>query len=159
MIDGPNGAGSIETVSVNMNGVSSAGSSFSDQPVTQGELIRQEQEAGIAPVPLARATRSSTHASQGGIDGEADKEDEDEQAHARGPNLIGMSDLGPQAVESGLAQGIEIEGGLEDKKREDDRANKASDDADDLILADADPADDGKGAVENVTGNNDDATG
>lgn len=47
-IDGPNGVGSIETVSVSVNGIPSMGAR--GVSVTQGELLRQEQEAGLVPV-------------------------------------------------------------------------------------------------------------
>ncbi|KAI2641135.1 hypothetical protein GGS21DRAFT_503055 [Xylaria nigripes] len=47
-IDGPNGIGSIETVSVSVNGISSMGARGIG--VTQGELLRQEQRAGVVPV-------------------------------------------------------------------------------------------------------------
>lgn len=46
-IDGPNGVGSIETVSV-INGTLSAAQQ--QRVITQGELIRQEQRAGVVPV-------------------------------------------------------------------------------------------------------------
>ncbi|KAK8072453.1 hypothetical protein PG996_005801 [Apiospora saccharicola] len=48
-IDGPNGMGSIETVTVTVNGVSSMGARVG-VGVTQGELLRQEQRAGVVPV-------------------------------------------------------------------------------------------------------------
>lgn len=47
-IDGPNGVGSIETVSVSVNGIPSIGAR--GVGVTQGELLRQEQRAGVVPV-------------------------------------------------------------------------------------------------------------
>ncbi|KAI0545846.1 hypothetical protein F4679DRAFT_559982 [Xylaria curta] len=47
-IDGPNGAGSVETVSVSVNGIPSMGAR--GVSVTQGELLRQEQEAGLVPI-------------------------------------------------------------------------------------------------------------
>ncbi|KAK3488639.1 hypothetical protein B0T13DRAFT_101957 [Neurospora crassa] len=58
MIEGPNGMGSIETVSISVNGIPSIGAGggllgLSQQPqrgVTQGELLRQEQRAGVVPV-------------------------------------------------------------------------------------------------------------
>lgn len=58
MIEGPNGMGSIETVSISFNGIPSTGAGsgllgLSQQPqrgVTQGELLRQEQRAGVVPV-------------------------------------------------------------------------------------------------------------
>ncbi|KAK8428460.1 hypothetical protein IWX49DRAFT_512834, partial [Phyllosticta citricarpa] len=124
MVDGPNGAGRIETVSV-VNGVlgtttsapASASSSSSPTdtasdnppstsntanatttatapdalrdtgPITQGELLRQEQEAGIVTPPTV---------------------EEAEAPHARGPDVIGMEDMGPQQG-GGLARGIDLE--------------------------------------------------
>ena len=95
--------------------------------ITQGELLRQEQEAGIVPVPAAipngRVTRSSAAASAaatravggGGdvIDDVADSEEEEEESvHARGPDVIGMEDTGPQTPGSGLAGGIDLAGAL-----------------------------------------------
>jgi len=47
-IEGPNGMGSVETVSVSVNGVPSMGAR--GVGVTQGELLRQEQKAGVVPV-------------------------------------------------------------------------------------------------------------
>lgn len=69
-IEGPNGVGSIETVSISVNGVSFG---------RQGEVPRQEQE----------------HA---GPEGSSEKEEEvedDEEPHARGPDELGASDVGP----------------------------------------------------------------
>lgn len=107
---GPNGAGSIETVSVTVNGISSAAHTspststpasptLSEQSdastnssgsisteaqlreqggVTQGELLRQEQEAGVIPVAQTRRVEVV----------------EEETPHARGPEIIGMEDTG-----------------------------------------------------------------
>lgn len=124
MIDGPNGLGGVETVTVSVNGISStrgeASSSMSPSPesiaatslraeggVTQGELLRQEQRAGVVP-----AAQLASH--RGDTDGMGE---EDELPHARGPEEIGMEDMGPQAASSsseragpGMAmQGIDIE--------------------------------------------------
>lgn len=121
MIDGPNGPGGVETVSVSVNGISStrsegALSSPSDSGaaslrmeggVTQGELLRQEQRAGVVPVSQLEGNRGDT-------DGMGE---EDEVPHARGPEEIGMEDMGPQGSGSasqrggpGVAmQGIDIE--------------------------------------------------
>ncbi|EGX95416.1 hypothetical protein CCM_00070 [Cordyceps militaris CM01] len=61
-IDGPNGMGSIETVSVSVNGVPSTGHA---RGVTQGELLRQEQRAGVVPVSqLSRNAGHPQHAMQ-----------------------------------------------------------------------------------------------
>ena len=125
VIDGPNGAGSVETVTVNVNGINSApprDDSNIGHGITQGELLRQEQEAGIVPVPAptpnGRVTRSSAAASAaatravgGDVDNIMDPE-EIEPVHARGPDVIGMEDMGPQSPGSGLAGGIDLEGAL-----------------------------------------------
>jgi len=75
--------------------------------VTQGELLRQEQRAGVVPV-----------AQLGGSRGDSDGTGEDdEMPHARGPEEIGMEDMGPQSAGSttergGLhmaMQGIDVE--------------------------------------------------
>ncbi|KAI9787366.1 MAG: hypothetical protein M1835_002778 [Candelina submexicana] len=101
-IDGPNGAGSLETVSISMNGITSPsqspqqGESLRESgAVTQGELLRQEQEAGVVPVVQVsgRQTRSAT--ARGLAEAETDSE---EHPHARGPEEIGMEDMGPQDV-------------------------------------------------------------
>jgi hypothetical protein len=120
MIDGPNGPGGIETVSVSVNGVPStrsealvasvdngATSLRMEGGVTQGELLRQEQRAGVVPV-------SQLEGNRGDSDGLGE---EDEVPHARGPEEIGMEDMGPQGSGSasqrggpGVAmQGIDIE--------------------------------------------------
>lgn len=110
-IDGPNGPGGVETVSVSVNGVPSAtlagvngdnGEPVSSEAqlraeggVTQGELLRQEQEAGVVPVSQLQ----STHPLGDGEEGE--------HPHARGPDAIGDEDIGPQHDERGLQHGIQ----------------------------------------------------
>lgn len=109
-IDGPNGPGGVETVSVSVNGVPSAtlagvngdnGETVSSEAqlraeggVTQGELLRQEQEAGVVPVSQLQ----STHPLGDGEEGE--------HLHARGPDAIGDEDIGPQHDDHGLQHGI-----------------------------------------------------
>lgn len=142
-IDGPHGVGSIETVSVTLNGIHSMSTGSSTQPssspiasptlseqsdastssasstelqlreqggVTQGELLRQEQEAGVVPVnPSGQPMTPRRHLRDGGVGAVgrvfsvtpavADlpmAEDLEEQPHARGPEEIGMEDMGPQ---------------------------------------------------------------
>ncbi|KAL3423452.1 hypothetical protein PVAG01_05199 [Phlyctema vagabunda] len=111
-IEGPNGPGGVETVSVSVNGISSAtaaNTSLSTSPetgstnlraeggVTQGELLRQEQRAGVVP-----AAQLAGH-NRGDADGVGE---EDDAPHARGPDEIGMEDMGPQATNSAIHGGI-----------------------------------------------------
>lgn len=64
-IDGPNGMGSIETVSV-VNGISSLSPAQQQRVITQGELIRQEQRAGVVPVSQLSRTGTVVVASSSG---------------------------------------------------------------------------------------------
>ncbi|APA09547.1 hypothetical protein SS1G_06315 [Sclerotinia sclerotiorum 1980 UF-70] len=114
-IDGPNGPGGVETVSVSVNGISSVGShvimsllsssvsSLGEQGlraeggVTQGELLRQEQKAGVVPASQLRVMqRESDREDWMGRRDENGMGEEDELPHARGPEEIGMEDMGPQ---------------------------------------------------------------
>jgi hypothetical protein len=136
IVDGPNGAGRIETVTVGMltgrqrpdaagsstpaNGsVAQIASSHPDGetlpstgPVTQGELLRQEQEAGIVLNNPHSMTTSPTRISFGEVEGGGTivdtVEGEEEAPHARGPEKIGMEDTGPQKV----AGKLDIEGAV-----------------------------------------------
>lgn len=136
MVEGPNGAGRIETVTVGMmNGsapapapvpppttpsnISQIASSHPDGetlpstgPVTQGEILRQEQEAGIVlnnPHSLtSNPTRTTTGDVEGGGTVVETVEGEEEAPHARGPELIGMEDTGPQKPSATL----DIEGAV-----------------------------------------------
>ncbi|OTA04539.1 hypothetical protein A9Z42_0051210 [Trichoderma parareesei] len=126
-IEGPNGVGSIETVSVSINGVPSMGAS---RGVTQGELLRQEQRAGIVPVSQltkghdmmgeggrAAAAPSEDHPMGDDEDEEEGEEEEEEEEgeeapHVRGPEEIGIGDTGPQSETTSLVgeDGIEMQG-------------------------------------------------
>lgn len=132
MVDGPNGAGRIETVTVGMlngnsiahaptpgtSGVSQIASSHPDGetlpstgPVTQGEILRQEQEAGVVlsnPHSLGSNARATMGEMEGGSTVVETVEAEDEAPHARGPETIGMEDTGPQKASSTL----DIEGAV-----------------------------------------------
>lgn len=134
MVDGPNGAGRIETVTVGMlrgeaqqsRGESSNSNSTpqitpsnpegeplpATGPVTQGELLRQEQEAGIVVNNPHSLTTSPTRTTHGEIEGGSSIaetiEGEEEAPHARGPELIGMEDTGPQKP----AASLDIEGAV-----------------------------------------------
>lgn len=132
MVDGPNGAGRIETVTVGMlsgqvprqetaspSQVSQIASSHPDGetlpstgPVTQGELLRQEQQAGIVLSNPHTLTTSPTRTAFGEIEGGGTivdtVEGEEEAPHARGPEIIGMEDTGPQKQGASL----DIEGAI-----------------------------------------------
>ncbi|KAK6613557.1 hypothetical protein H4I95_01901 [Botrytis cinerea] len=113
-IDGPNGPGGVETVSVSVNGISSVGShammsllsssasSSGEQGlraeggVTQGELLRQEQKAGVVPASQLRIQREPEREERTGKGDENGMGEDDEMPHARGPEEIGMEDMGPQ---------------------------------------------------------------
>lgn len=159
LIDGPNGAGSVETVTVNVNGISNyPPREENTHGITQGELLRQEQEAGIVPVPSSphngRVTRSSaaaTAAASRAVGLEPDEgiglEEEAETVHARGPGIIGMEDMGPQAPSSGLAGGLDLEGALGRRgegetivgRSDEAREREEEKDGDgDVVVADAD---------------------
>lgn len=144
-IEGPNGAGRIETVSVTINGVPSAaqhrngngangdigeGSAQTEDgeaqmtteqalraegAVTQGELLRQEQEAGVVPVAQTQSRRplSMNGPGAGGRDplmqSVEETEKPEEHAHARGPDVIGMEDMGPQEGMLGVTRPLDME--------------------------------------------------
>ena len=137
MVDGPNGMGGVETVSVSVNGISSTtaasngaesteASLRAEGGVTQGELLRQEQRAGVVPVVQLAATRGDSDG--GGED--------DEVPHARGPQEVGMEDMGPQSAGSAVGggglhmaiQGIDVEAAVGRKaevKEEEEKAVEA----------------------------------
>jgi hypothetical protein len=130
IVEGPHGVGRIETVSV-MNGLpsnpampqSSTTNSNSNVangetaalqetgPVTQGELLRHEQEAGVVltnPHTLVsqRTLRSMDAASNSNEQIRDTVESQDEMPHARGPEEMTMEDMGPQSTRG---PGLDIE--------------------------------------------------
>jgi hypothetical protein len=108
-IEGPNGIGSIETVSVSVNGIPSTGAGvalLTQRSVTQGELLRQEQRAGLVPMNQLSRQHQQQQQAQAAASGAAEEdatmtedagEAEDEIPHARGPEEIGPADTGPQS--------------------------------------------------------------
>ncbi|PQE22985.1 phosphatase 4 core regulatory subunit R2 protein [Rutstroemia sp. NJR-2017a WRK4] len=114
MVEGPNGLGGVETVSVSLNGVSSTLASSSgggglraEGGVTQGELLRQEQRAGVVPATQLRGLGTSLEeAERERVGDENGLGEEDEVPHARGPEEIGMEDMGPQDRRVGSAGGV-----------------------------------------------------
>lgn len=108
-IEGPHGMGSIETVSVSVNGIPSTGAGaalLSQRPVTQGELLRQEQRAGVIPFNQLNREQQQQQQQQhtpGNANPSADEDtamgdgaadEEEEVPHARGPGEIGPADTG-----------------------------------------------------------------
>jgi hypothetical protein len=126
MVEGPNGAGRIETVNV-VNGVmttvtsqpaaglgspSREGQSTEETlraggAVTQGELLRQEQEAGVVPVQPRGLRMSDEEMDELAVAENAGEDVEGERAHARGPDEIGDEDIGPQDRPVGSALDLE----------------------------------------------------
>ncbi|CCT62858.1 uncharacterized protein FFUJ_00545 [Fusarium fujikuroi IMI 58289] len=153
-IEGPNGVGSIETVSVSVNGIPSTGHA---RGVTQGELLRQEQRAGVVPVSqLSRAQEVVLEGERMTMDDEEDeepREEEDEIPHARGPEEIGMSDTGPQSTTTSFMsegsmgmQGIDVEAAV-GRKHDDDEEGKVDVDADGDAEGESEPKSPGAESV------------
>ncbi|KAL8774069.1 MAG: hypothetical protein Q9209_001177, partial [Squamulea sp. 1 TL-2023] len=154
VIDGPNGVGSVETVTVAVNG----NSRQSPAAVTQGELIRQEQEAGVVPVPMTRSTAPPDIGRR-----QEDADDKDVIPHARGPEVIGMEDMGPQATNVGFdveaALGRKGEGETPALRKppeivEEKEADKEQDGDGDVEVVDADGNTEGEEKKANNIGQN-----
>ena len=97
LIDGPNGAGSLETVTVSMNGISRrAREEISGRPerMGAGPLSSHPLHENLHPHSNGSAP-STMDDDVSGVEMEEDLEVE-EQATARGPDVIGMEDIGPQ---------------------------------------------------------------
>lgn len=91
-------------------------------PVTQGELLRREQELTDPPAPIASGGNRDTSGSQparasGSPEFDAEEkpnkaespEPETAQPHARGPERVGMEDVGPQEHATGAGQVLDME--------------------------------------------------
>ncbi|KAG5298243.1 hypothetical protein I7I48_07631 [Histoplasma ohiense] len=68
--------------------------------VAEGELIRQGQETGAVPTTIhhenARQHQTASSLMGEGAEGEAQGEEFEEVPHARGPNILGVEDMGLQ---------------------------------------------------------------
>ncbi|SPO02360.1 uncharacterized protein DNG_05033 [Cephalotrichum gorgonifer] len=87
-IEGPNGVGSIETVSISVNGMAFA------RGAAQAEILRREQASHVS-------SGSESAEKEGGEEGEGggeEEEEEEEEPHARGPVELGANDLGPTVL-------------------------------------------------------------
>lgn len=85
----------------NQNTPRESGQSLRDSgAVTQGELLRLEQEAGVVPIgqePLPKAEGQMLVSVEGNdISIDPDGSGTPEAPHARGPDEIGVKDVGPQ---------------------------------------------------------------
>ncbi|OAX83929.1 hypothetical protein ACJ72_01695 [Emergomyces africanus] len=110
---GNNGDGFVEPDSSpnSSPGASSPSSSSPSSPavppresgaVTQGELIRQEQEAGVVPTTIQhqyqhqRQSERTLSLMTEGDEAETSGDELNEVPHARGPNILGVEDMGLQ---------------------------------------------------------------
>ncbi|MCJ1479523.1 hypothetical protein MMC13_008209 [Lambiella insularis] len=106
LIDGPNGAGSLETVTVSVNGLARTAQRDPLALVhTQPEVVQSVIEAGAGQ--SSRMTRSNTALT---VAGKAEEADEG-MVHARGPDEIGVEDMGPQTSNS-MSRGFDVEAAL-----------------------------------------------
>lgn len=106
-----------------------------DGAVTQGELIRMEQEAGI--VPVSQSTRPA-RAENG--DAMIDENGDEIGPHARGPDVLGVEDMGLQnghGVEFQLGRaGVDVADAEVTPANPEEQASSTGDG--DVVLADAD---------------------
>ncbi|KAG4025887.1 hypothetical protein MFRU_049g00580 [Monilinia fructicola] len=166
-IDGPNGPGGVETVSVSVNGISSVGSHAmmsllssqglsnsgeqglrAEGGVTQGELLRQEQKAGVVPASQLRVMQREIDREEGMRRGdESGLGEEDDVPHARGPEEIGMEDMGPQErgkvgggidIEAAVGRRADFTEGKEFQKEEGKEGEEVSEDVGEDADGDAD---------------------
>lgn len=115
LIDGPNGAGSVETVTVNGTGrVAHEGLSRHDEDMGS-TLITSQAVYGD------RVLRSNADRPKGKDEGA--EEAEEEKLTARGPEEIGITDTGPQSPRSG---GFDIEAAVGRRGEVENMANSGS---------------------------------
>ena len=133
LIDGPNGAGSLETVTVSINGMSNVARE------SNGSKLGSGVPGGLIEQPHSgRVTRSSTAMAR------KEEEADEERVHARGPDEIGMEDMGPQSTTRGSG-GFDVEAAVgrvgegEDMTLTHNMADTGEKDAEgDTTIADAD---------------------
>ena len=93
LIDGPNGAGSLETVTVSVNGMTRT---LKRDPLSLGSTQSETAHPGSEAVHSGRITRSSAASA---LARQEEEEADEERVHARGPDEIGVADMGPQAAD------------------------------------------------------------
>jgi hypothetical protein len=107
-----------------------------DAAVTQGELIRQEQEAGLVAASQT-AHVSSRSLTENDEDGENSSPQPEEIPHARGPSVLGVEDLGLQD-----GKGVEMvlsdpNNKSQEEKSEMDMSDSAADVVPDEVVSEA----------------------
>lgn len=133
LIDGPNGAGSLETVTVTVNGIVRSG---------HARLRRRDEDVGATSITSRsiygdNLLRSNIAPRTEDVNSEV----LEERVTARGPDEIGMEDTGPQAPGSGsfdveAALGRKGEG--ENMKDISDAEKEQQDGDGDYVIVDAD---------------------
>jgi hypothetical protein len=139
LIDGPNGAGSLETVTVSINGILSSSSS-SNNGRNRDDLPSRTERGSTTSLSTPNPLHENPHSHQNGnprplpSTGETNStgeisEEIEERVIARGPDMIGMEDIGPQAPEAQNfvvhpeRQGDEIETPEATRKRSEGEGN------------------------------------
>ena len=93
LIDGPNGAGSLETVTVSINGMTRT------MKRESLGLIPTQPESGHAGSESAQPNRMTRSSTASALISKEEEVADEERLHARGPDEIGMEDMGPQAID------------------------------------------------------------
>lgn len=149
LIDGPHGAGSLETVTVTVNGIASA---------SHEELLRRDNDVTTGPI-TSQSIYGTRHTSPTSLQENIPPEAAEEPVVARGPHLIGMEDLGPQGsgprefdIEAALgrkgeAEGLSVIRPTKEKDRDADMIMDTDADAD----ADADEGVRGDGGKDHTS--------
>lgn len=146
-------------------------------PVTQGELLRKEQETSAPPAPVAALSgRPGSTPIHGAEDSKVEGEivvEEPEQPHARGPDTIGPEDTGPQDHALGSGQVLDMEAAVgrsrspqppskseeaksekEDKRQVQSGHGTSKDQDGDVVLADVDGVTEDDEKMHDASGDN-----
>lgn len=107
LIDGPNGAGSLETVTVTVNGIASA--THEPRRHDGGRGRGGGNAVAITPQPVHGDRAARNHGAAPSSSSEPNGEEAEERITARGPDEIGVTDTGPQAHGPG---GFDVEAAL-----------------------------------------------
>ncbi|KAI9660804.1 MAG: hypothetical protein M1831_003496 [Alyxoria varia] len=148
-----------------------------EEAVTQGELMRREQEEGGSPSSVPPLPNRPNSAATPGSEDTSENEfgaEEHEHPHARGPEVIGLEDTGPQEHSLGAGQVLDMEAAVgrshhgaskageihEDSADHDNESAAKSDekhpkDSDgDVVLADVDGVTEAEQKAHDASGDN-----